>query len=209
MNINGTQRVNKSTNVSPFPVQQDYSPYELVNGLTRGDQKISAAFFDQYNGQINRLVRHFLGPDEEHVDIVNTAFTQILQSISKLKDPQALTRWVSTVTIHVVRGEIRKRKTRRLFHVFTDATEPYGTSTNATQDVLSRIYRTIRSLNTNEQVVFILHYVEGFTFEQVAEFEQISIATAKRRGQKGKDTFIQKLQGDLELSRFLEEITNG
>ncbi|MBN2802132.1 MAG: sigma-70 family RNA polymerase sigma factor [Deltaproteobacteria bacterium] len=188
-----------------------YSPYDYVNGLITGDRDICAAFFDRYHKQINGLVHKFLGPDQEHEDLVNTVFLNILSYASKIRDPQALQSLISTITIKTVQKEIRKRQYRRKRVLFSDM--PLENSIhNESHDnpidndaFTKKIFRILYTFPPDEHVHFVMHYLEGYTFEEISQITGCSLSTAKRKGKSCKKRFMENLDKDETLLHFLKE----
>lgn len=196
-----------SSQLVPLPLGHKYSSGDFVEGMRSRDARIMSAFFDTYQEKINGLVWRLLGADVDHNDVVNTVFLNILSSIWSLKDPQALSKWVSTITVNTVRREIRRRKYKRLFSVTTDSPEDYHTAkvSRITGDVKGRVYKILRTMKADSHIVFVLRYIDGRTFEEIAELRGCSLATAKRHGKKCHQEFLKKAQKDSLLAGYIEE----
>lgn len=166
-----------------------------------------SAFFDTYSDKVNRLVWRLLGADAEHNDVVNTAFVHMLSAIKGLKDAQALSNWVSTITINTVRREIRNRRYRRLFFVTAEHPEEFPTpQVGPASDVSGRVFGILKTMKTDSQIVFVLRYLEGHTFDEIAQLKGCSLATAKRQGKKCKKEFLRKAEKDTVLAEYIEEL---
>jgi RNA polymerase sigma-70 factor (ECF subfamily) len=193
--------------IATLPLKQRYSDFELVAGLKAADMTISAAFFDQYNDKINKLVWKLLGNDLEHNDIVNNIFLDIMTSIKTIRNPEALPKWVSSVTLNAVRRELRNRKYRRFFTPLNSTADEHDIQdTDHSRDLYGRIFKVIRTMSADNHIIFALRFIEGYTFEEIADIKNCSLITAKRHAKKSREEFMKKAQTDLVLRSFVEDL---
>lgn len=162
--------------------------------------------YDQYSRSVNRLVYRLLGPDAEHDDIVQQVFLQMIQSITKLKSPERLNLWVRSITINIVRSELRKRSVRRTFLRWAPKDE-------ATRDMNEEIESSefmrasataLHRLPAEERIVFLLYYLEEHSLPEIADACGFSTMTAKRRLSKARERFRRQMSKNDALGAFLE-----
>ena len=136
--------------------------------------------FDQYSRSVNRLVYRLLGPDADHDDIVQQVFLQMLQSIGKLKSPERLNLWVRSITINIVRSELRKRSVRRSFLRWAPKEEATGDLNLDVEssDFMKASASALERLPAEERIVFLLYYLEEHTLPEIAETCGFSTMTA-------------------------------
>lgn len=161
--------------------------------------------YDQYSRSVNRLVYRLLGPDADHDDIVQQVFLQLIQSIGKLKSPGRLNLWVRSITVNIVRSELRKRSVRRRFLHFAPKGEE-SRDMNAemeSTDFMSASANALRKLPAEERVVFLLYYLEEYSLPEIAEACGFSTMTAKRRLSKGRERFRRQMSKTDALHSFL------
>jgi RNA polymerase sigma-70 factor (ECF subfamily) len=170
---------------------------------------MAALFFDRYCDRVNRLVWKLMLADADHDDVVNTAFLQMYSSIKRLNDPKALPCWVSTITINTIRKEIRKRRYYRMLMLRTETPEASTTAEDShSRDAVNRTACIVETMTPDNRIIFILRYVEGCTFEEIATLRNCSLATVKRYGKRCKEDFMRKAAKDTVLSKFFEELNH-
>ena len=76
------------------PEQRFGDSHALVKGLLARDEAAAVALFEEYAGLVERTIARILGPDTELSDAVQEAFLSALNSMPKLRDPQALPQWM-------------------------------------------------------------------------------------------------------------------
>src|SRR5690606_14984284 len=137
-------------------------------------------------------------------------FTVIAQ-IDTLREPRKLRHWVQAVTVNTVYGELRKRQVRRLFLSHQPVEQRLGDLNRDVEarDLLHRTRRLLHRLPAKEQLVFLLHHVEGYTLSEVSELAGFSLATAKRRLSSANARFRKMLKREPGLDLMLDENPAG
>lgn len=183
-----------------------YTDREIVDGMLRGEPAAAAALIDRFGPAVDRRVWRLLGADDEHEDIVQQVFTRILESIPRLRNPDALEDWISAITVNSVRKELRKRRYRRMFLVASVEDEHgHAPASQETMMVLRRGFTILDRMKPDERIVFIMRFVEGSDLSEIATATGRSLATVKRHISRARDTFLKKAARDPVLASFLEE----
>lgn len=173
---------------------------QLLLDVKRGALSAPAQFFDRYQSHVNRLVWSLLGADQEHDDLVSTAFETMLRTVTSVRSPSALNGWVRTVTVNTVRLELRRRRWRRLFSSDEPAAlnHPDLRVGDAVQRERARdVYRALEKLDAESRVAVILRHIEGYELTEVAIAMGCSLATVKRRLAKAETLLARLLGGAL------------
>src|SRR5690606_7765348 len=177
-----------SAQETPIPPSEDRTgettrAEAVVNLIRSNPERGAAALFDAYSAEVNQLIWRLLGADPDHDDFVQHVFFTVIAQIETLRDPSKLRHWVQSVTVNTVYGELRKRQVRRLFLARQPAEQRLGDLNRDVEarDLLQRARRLLSRLPAKEQLVFLLHHIEGYTLLEVSELAGFSLATAKRR----------------------------
>lgn len=207
-------RVNDSASTlgsegGPDGATGDEDPRGLLEGLRRGERRAQLAFFDRYAPQINRLVVQFLGVDQEHDDLVQQILVKALTNAHQVRNPESFHAWVVSVTVNTVRGEIRKRKARRIFGFGTLDAENHAvlawTDDHVARDMVAHVRSVLDKMPTNEQLVFVMRHVERYALQELAKILNCSLATVKRRIAKAEKRFATLAKGDPVLAERIAE----
>ena len=171
---------------------------DLVDRLRRGEPAAGRTLYAEVGPLVNRLVWRFLGADQEHDDVVQEVFVAVLGSIKKLKDPEMLDQWVASVTVNVVRREIRSRTYRRRVKLVPDSRHEWqGVPVSGEKMAFLRsFYGLLDRVSAGDRITFVLHYMEGYTLPEVAALAGYSLATAKRRIARARSWFEQEVLAD-------------
>jgi RNA polymerase sigma-70 factor (ECF subfamily) len=156
---------------------------ELVDRVLQDPPAGLAALHGRFAKDVNRLVWRLLGADAEHEDIVQQVFLQMLRSIHHLRDAERLNLWVRSITVNVVRSELRRRTVRRAFLREHQEVQFHGDLSHEVEvrELVRASVELLQKMPDRERVVFVLYQVEGLSLPEVAELCGYSLMTAKRR----------------------------
>ena len=130
----------------------------------------------------------------------------VFQKASTLREPQALKAFVITVTAFTVRGELRRRWSRRWLRRQRPQTGPGQLVSNQdieSREALRRFYNILDRVGTQDRTAFVLRYIEGMPLEDVAAALDVSVATAKRRLARVWDRVVLLAERDTALVDYL------
>ena len=163
----------------------------------------AAWLFDRYAKDVNRLLWRLLGADTKHDDVVQEVFQHILEKVHTVQDPNALKGWIVSVTIYRARYHIRRRRIRRrLWPLFNAEPRPVhqGPADHEGAQLLRRTQELIDRLPVDEQIVFVLRFIEEKPMADVAAACGVSLATAKRRLRAANKRFSRMVARDPDLA---------
>lgn len=181
---------------------------KIIEGLNSRDRRAGLLLYDHFGTLINRMVGKMLGVDQDHDDVVQQVFVNILESIGKVKNPEALKTWIISVTVNTVRRELRVRKYRRIFRFMSRVPErrlSHGRDDSEGALCATRFYEILNGMGTDDRIVFALHCVQDQTFEEIAAACSCSLSTVKRRFARAKRKFLLHARRDPVLASFIGE----
>ena len=182
---------------------------DIIQGIIAKSPHAASALYDSFGDSINRLVWRLLGADQDHDDVVQQVFVNVISSINKVDNAEALGQWITDVTVNTVRREIRSRKYRRILYLVDDYDESISESPEHGRNLVAgRTYQLLSSMKTDDRIVFILRFVEKYTVSETALACGISNSTAKRRISRAKTAFLMRAEKDTVLASYIEEMKN-
>ncbi len=159
----------------------------LVIAARAGEAWASEALFRRYAKMVNGLALRLIGRDSDVDDLVQDTFVEALQSLDRLKEPQAFAGWLRSILVHRTGKLLRRRRLlerlglgRGSLNVDPDALIAKSTPADVATE-LRALYSKIEALPTDLRIALVLRKVEGYTLEEVAEISGASLATVKRR----------------------------
>jgi RNA polymerase sigma-70 factor (ECF subfamily) len=121
-------------------------------------------------------------------DLTQEAFLQLYRKIASFRGDSAFATWLHRLTVNIVLMRIRKRVLPEVY--LEDTLEPnedggpkrdYGSEDRVLAGSIDRVNleRVIESLSPGYRIIFVLHDVEGYEHNEIAEMLGCSIGTSK------------------------------
>lgn len=152
-----------------------------MEAFQRGTRAFETAY-DHYADMLYRLALSRVHHPEDAEDIVQEVFLKYMASYHKLRDDEHERAWLVRVTINHCNDHLRHHKRRRwvsIDEVVELAEETPSTLLRETLDYSSKLPDKIRT-------VILLHYLEGYAVQEVAQMLGISLSACKMRLARGR-----------------------
>jgi len=167
---------------------------ELLRRLQRGERAAAALLFDLHSPGIERILLRTLGSDQELDDLLHEVFVRALQSIQRLRDPEALEGWLRRLAVCAAMDLLRSRSRRRWLRLLPLESLPEPPAPeldDETREAVRITYRVLDRLPVDERVAFSLRVLDGMPLAEVAAACDCSLATVKRRIARAQAAFEQ------------------
>lgn len=148
--------------------------------LHRQDPDI-AEVYDRYSDMLFRIALGQLQNKHDAEDAVQDVYLKYIHHIPSFNNEEHLRSWLIRVTLNVCHDIVRKRNVRAAISI-----DDIGDI--ATEDTTGMIdlMNTLSSLPEKYREIIILHYLEGFSLEQITKMLKISLSAAKMRLLRGR-----------------------
>lgn len=149
--------------------------------LSRENKATLAEVYDKYADMLYRLALSHTQSREDAEDAVQDVFTKYIATSPRFADTEHERAWLVRVTVNRCHDLVRRRKlrTHESLDDITDlpSEESAGTSVLKTLSELPEKYRT----------AIALHYLEGFSVEEISKMLGISLSACKMRLSRGRE----------------------
>jgi RNA polymerase sigma-70 factor, ECF subfamily len=200
-------RAVRSSGVAPrLQSEPQSSETELFEGILRGDERVAVELYHRLLPAIEASVLRVLGRREtDHEDLVQTAFEQLILTLSRQSYAQvcSLKTWASSIAAHVALKSLRSRcRQRRVFNMSVAADEITELQSSG-EDVertlvsrqhLQRVREQLAQLSPAKAEAVLLHDVLGHGLTEVAALMGSSVAAAQTRVSRGRRELMERLQ---------------
>jgi RNA polymerase sigma-70 factor (ECF subfamily) len=159
----------------------------LIARAKDGDEQAFEALFHAYERRVYLLCVRMTGDWSEAQDLTQETFLQIFRKINTFRNESAFATWLYRVAVNVVLMHHRRKRLQLvpLEHADLSQEEPvrreYGAEDRTLVGLIDRILmrRAIRQLPEGRRAVFVLHDVEGYRHEEIANLRDCSIGNSK------------------------------
>jgi RNA polymerase sigma-70 factor, ECF subfamily len=170
------------------------SDLDLVKRAQRGDADAFASLFHQHKARIYSVCLRMTNNTAEAEDLTQDAFLQVFRKLSTFRGDSALSTWLYRIAVNTVLMHFRKKALRQI-----SLDEPYnqdaktvrreyGSRDDRLIGSVDRIAlaRAIKELPDGYRTIFLLHEVEGYEHQEIAELLDCSVGNSKSQLHKAK-----------------------
>lgn len=177
----------------------DRTDADLIRRTLAGDRSASGRLLERHRRSVLALAFRTLGSADDAQDVTQEALVYALHRLPELRDAGKFAGWLRTVTLSLCADYRRRRGTRRLG-------EPITALNEAAEEVRYAEAVTVRQavahLPAAQQTTLLLHYVGGWSREEVAAILEIPLNTVRSRLMAAKRNLRADLPGFLPEPSF-------
>jgi len=180
------------------------SDAQLIARAQRGDETAFAALFEAHKRRVYSLCLRMVSDPTEAEDLSQEAFLQVFRKLSTFRGESAFSTWLHRLVVNVVLMHLRKKGLQQvsLDEVDSSQEEPvkreYGDDDRRLLGSVDRINldRAIAELPPGYRAVFVLHDVEGYEHNEIAQIMSYSVGNSKSQLHKARLKLREWLRGD-------------
>jgi RNA polymerase sigma-70 factor (ECF subfamily) len=181
-------------NINKTPATKAASDAQLIARAQRGDEEAFAALFEAHKRRVYSLCLRMTSNTAEAEDLTQEAFLQLYRKISTFRGESAFSTWLHRLAVNVVLMHLRKKGLQQvsLDEMDTSQDEPvkrdYGSDDLRLTGSVDRIglQKAIGDLPPGYRTVFVLHDVEGYEHNEIAEIMHCSVGNSKSQLHKAR-----------------------
>ncbi len=170
------------------------SDLDLVRSAQQGDPDAFATLFYNHKPRIYSVCLRMTNNTAEAEDLTQDAFLQVFRKLATFRGDSALSTWLYRIAVNTVLMHFRKKALRQ---VSLDETynqdarmvrREYGSKDQRLSGSVDRIAltRAIKELPAGYRTIFLLHEVEGYEHQEIAQLLDCSVGNSKSQLHKAK-----------------------
>jgi RNA polymerase sigma-70 factor (ECF subfamily) len=179
---------------------------EAIERAKAGDAVSFEALYALHKRRVYSLCLRMVGNTAEAEDLAQEAFLQLFRKIGTFRGESAFSTWLHRLSVNVVLMHLRKKGLNEVS--LDEMMEPQqedgpkkdiGARDNVLAGSIDRVNleRCIESLPPGYRIIFVLHDIEGYEHNEIAEMMGCSIGNSKSQLHKAR----MKLRDLLRLSK--------
>jgi len=168
----------------------------LVARAVDGDVDAYAALAERYYGSCARMARRMLRNDADAEDVVQETFLRAFRAIRRFERGREFRVWLFTILVNQCRTAATSRKRRQL-RFSNDETALASAADERPIAVIeekSAVAAAVDSLEPLLREAFVLKYVEGLEYTEMATITGAGISALKMRVKRACDALRPKLE---------------
>ncbi|MCU1269870.1 MAG: sigma-24, subfamily [Acidobacteriaceae bacterium] len=170
------------------------SDLDLVKRAQIGDADAFASLFHAHKAKVYSVCLRMTNNTAEAEDLTQDAFLQVFRKLATFRGDSALSTWLYRIAVNTVLMHFRKKALKQV-----SLDEPYnqdakvvrreyGSRDDRLTGCVDRIAlaRAIKELPDGYRTIFLLHEVEGYEHQEIAELLDCSVGNSKSQLHKAK-----------------------
>ncbi len=180
---------------------------EAIREAQAGDAAAFEFLYQMHNRRVYALCLRMLGNPADAEDLLQEAFLQLFRKIGTFRGESAFSTWLHRMTVNVVLMRLRKKTLPAAS--LEEVTEPDEESGGPRRDIgapdlrLSgavdrvNLERSVEMLPPGYRTVFVLHDVQGYEHNEIAEIMGCSVGNSKSQLHKARTRLRTLLQEEV------------
>jgi RNA polymerase sigma-70 factor (ECF subfamily) len=166
----------------------------LVLKCQLGDRQAMQQLFLRHNRALNYYLRRLLDRDDVD-DVQQEIWLTMIRKISRLKNPQAFVVWLYQIARNKALTRISDRRWTVELDENHSATlaEPESEITFSAADA-AEVHEALNRISPAHREVLVLRFIEGLSYDQIAEVVECSVGTVRSRLHYARATIAKQLE---------------
>jgi RNA polymerase sigma-70 factor, ECF subfamily len=166
----------------------------LVGRTLAGDLGAFASLMSRYRESLGRYAFHMLGSREDAEEAVQDSFVRAYRSLADCRQPERFSAWLFTILVNRCRTSQRRLFSRRRFsEELRDDVAASGDAA-ASLEWREEIARALAGLRPHYREAFLLRYVEGLDYAEMARVTGAREPTLRMRVKRAGDQLRELLR---------------
>ncbi|WP_170853709.1 RNA polymerase sigma factor [Lishizhenia tianjinensis] len=190
----------------------DYS--DIITRLKQNELKALGELYDGLNHTVYNRCFFILKDEELAKDATHDVFLKAFQKIDTIEDPKRLEAWISRIVYNHCVDYFRVEKklteeTEDLIYALENEAVYHLPEVDASSEDAERLKEEIDKLNDTERLILVLHYWEGLTVSEIAEYLQLGLSSTKMKLMRTRNKLKFNLTNKNSLNTLLLLIGNA
>lgn len=173
--------------------------YATISRARLGDADAFTKIVEAYYARCLRFARSMLRDGDEAEDVVQEVFVRVYRALPRYEERQRFEPWLFHILGNCCRTA-NKRGRRVEIHSIDDeaafhAAAATDTPTAFDEEWGEAVRDALAELPDHNREVFLLHYVEGFSYDEMEQMTGVRRSALKMRVKRASDFMRKRLEG--------------
>jgi RNA polymerase sigma-70 factor (ECF subfamily) len=173
---------------------------ECIRRAQAGDVAAFETLYHEHSARIFALCLRLKGGDRtEATELMQDVFVRAWRRLSTFRGDSAFSSWLHRLAVNTMLENARteKRRTARVLSMEDTSALP-GAARSSGIDLRLEMEEAVASLPKGARTAFVLHDIEGFQHQEIAEQLSVSVGTVKAQVHRARRLLRDKLGGRSE-----------
>jgi len=175
------------------------SEQRIIAACQAGDRDAFRELFESYKDKVFSIAVYSFGGDANAAsDVSQQIFLKLMTTIGQFRGDSAFTTWLYRLVVNACHDEQRKRRRFLPFGDWLPASSPGERRPQEKQfarlEMSGSVQHAIQELSPKLRMPILLKYVEGLSYDEIAEVMGCSKGTVASRLNRGHQSLAKKLE---------------
>jgi RNA polymerase sigma-70 factor (ECF subfamily) len=174
--------------------EQRSAEWALVSRARQGDLAAFEALYRKHVRRVYALCLRLSGNAALAEELTQEAFVRAWTKLAQFRGESAFSTWLHPLAVNVALAERRSRRSREAHAFLGDDVAADDRAALAT-DPGERldVERAVASLPAGARAVFVLHDIEGYRHDEIAEMTGVTVGTSKAQLHRARQLLKERL----------------
>jgi RNA polymerase sigma-70 factor (ECF subfamily) len=150
----------------------------------------------RYEKMVYGIVYRFLNNHQDAEDITQETFLIVYRKLKSLRKASSLTNWIYTITLNLVRENLRKKYRIKTLNNLNENLIFYNDGSNLSEEIKEKIKMAIEKLPEKQKEVINLKFIEGLKIKEISKIMECKEGTVKTHIFRGLRTLRRILKNE-------------
>ena len=170
----------------------------VVRRVLGGDVEAYGILVERYFDHYVRFAAHLVGNREDAEEVVQDTFLRAYRALGRYEERERFGAWLLRILVNRARtvSAIGRRR-EKMFPEQIDESLPEASEAHPADRAALReeMARALSQLGRDQREAFLLHYVEGMSYEEMAAITGSGVSALKMRVKRSCERLREILQG--------------
>ena len=170
----------------------------IVRRVLGGDVEAFSILVERYHDHYVRFAVHLVGNREDAEEVDQDTFLRAYRALGRYEERERFGAWMLRILVNRARTvSAMGRRREKLFPEQIDETVPEAAEAHPAERAALReeVSRALAQLGPEQREAFLLHSVEGLSYEEIAAITGSGISALKMRVKRSCERLREILQG--------------
>ena len=170
----------------------------IVRRVLTGEVDAYAILVERYFDHYVRFATHLVGNREDAEEVVQDTFLRAYRALGRYEERERFGAWILRILVNRARTvSAMGRRREKMFPEQIEETLPEAAEAHPADRAALReeVVRGLSQLGDDQREAFLLHYVEGLSYEEMSAVTGSGISALKMRVKRSCERLREILQG--------------
>ena len=170
----------------------------VVRRVLGGDVEAFGILVDRYFDHYVRFAVHLVGNREDAEEVVQDTFLRAYRALGRYEERERFGAWLLRILVNRARTvSAMGRRREKMFPDQVEESLPEASEAHPADRAALReeMARALSQLGSDQREAFLLHYIEGLSYEEMAAITGSGVSALKMRVKRSCERLREILQG--------------